>query len=111
MLEDVLAGAVIWVVGAAVLYWNLEGRGVFPSNDHVRVFAVCWPFAMFWGLGWSVLKAIRWFTKSAVVDTVVAFHKVGDWRYHEGRILAAPKQLDEHDQKAREEVDQLLEES
>jgi hypothetical protein len=108
VFHDLFAIGVIWAVGALVLYWNLEGKGVLPSNDHVRVLAVLWPAALVYGAGWAGLHAFRYVTKSVVTDTVVAFQNVADWRYHEGRILPPPK--DVHEMEARREVDKLLEE-
>ena len=49
-MGELAAGATIWAIGAVVVYWNLEGRGIFPSNDHVRVIALIWPIAAMAGV-------------------------------------------------------------
>ena len=88
MLGSILGGFVIWFVGSHAIYSGLQGRRILPSDFHVRVVAVTWPFLILFGLGWIVWKVFRLIPRQAK-ETVVAFQTVADWRYHEGRLLPA----------------------
>jgi tetrahydromethanopterin S-methyltransferase subunit C len=111
MLGDFLAGGVIWVIGSLAIYWNLESKGVLPSNDHVRVLAVTWPLTFVAFCVWGLLKSTRFVTKTVVVDTVISFKTIADLRLNEGRLLMPPKPRDEADRLALEEVNRLAPEA
>ena len=101
--------AFVYGVIAAIVYWNIRGERMLPSNEHARVLAVLWLPALLAGAGYGLWHAVRFFTKATVIDTAIAFKQVGEWRYHNGRILAPPKPADAVDRAAQAEVDKLLE--
>jgi hypothetical protein len=109
VLQELLAIGIIWFTGGFTLYWNLAGKKILPSNEHVRVAAVIWPIAVVGLAGWGILKMLG-LTAGEVKKTVVAFHTVADWRYHEGRILPAPKTptKDSFDLAAEAEIHKLV---
>src|SRR6266850_978592 len=107
MFGDILAGAIIWGVGGVAIYWNLESKGVLPSNDHVRVLAVTWPITFIAFCIWGLFKSTTYLGKTVVVDTVVSFKNIADMEFHENHLLMPPKPKDEADRLAQEEVNRI----
>ena len=108
MIGDLLAALAIWGVGALALYWNLEGKGVLPSNDHVRVLAVTWPVTFIAFLGWGLFKTTAYTNKVLVIDTAASLRRVARWQ---GHLLALPKVLDQAALEAEAEVNRLAPEA
>ncbi len=88
MFGSITAGIVIWCVGGFAIYWNLEGKGVLPSNDHVRVLAVTWPLTFIAFCVWGLFKSVKFTSKTVIVDTAASFRRVAQWENH---LLAPPK--------------------
>lgn len=112
MFGSITAGVVIWVVGGVAIYWNLEGRGVLPTNDHVRVLAATWPLTFVAFCVWGLLKSTGYIGKTVVVDTAASFRRVARWENH---LLAPPKPQDVIDIKtwkeAQDEVNRIAPEA
>lgn len=108
VVGDLLAGAAVWVVGALAIYWNLEGKGVLPSNDHVRVLAVTWPVTFIVFLGWSLFKSTLYVNKVLVIDTAASLKRVAQWQ---GHLLPPPRILDQAALDAEAEVNRIAPEA
>ena len=105
-----------WGIGAVVLFFNLKGRRLLPSDHHVRLAATIWPVLIPLGIFYLIYKVFHFGTKEVIVGTVTSFNVVID-TYKHGRLLPAKasagndlRPKDEFETEAAIEVDKLLKE-
>lgn len=116
MLTTVAFIFVGWAFGALALFWNLSGKRLLQSDDHVRVVAVFWPIAVPVLAIILVVRAARFGAQEVVVRTATSVGRVVD-TYRHGTLLprraSAGNDLrprDEYDERATAEVNDLLQE-
>ena len=117
MMTTLLSLGAGWGLVTIALFWNLRGRRLLPSDDHVRVAAMLWPVLIPLGLGYLVYRACHFGAKEVVVDTVVSVRRVVD-TYRHGTLLPARsskgnslRPADDVEVKAAQELETYLQET